>query len=201
MRHELHAEFLAVMQQAAMVIGNAPRAGIEIETLVEGDLLGDAAHFGIGVAATQRPVPSAGPVVIFQHLHLVAGFAQFIRCGHARKARAQHQHRGAFHIARQFDRVVEVRCSRIAHRHHGFVHHGAARRGADQFQKRAAADGIFVVIFHGLLSLTTQRYYAGTGNFGKLQRRTIWPHLARAYPLCGAFSQAILQRVNLKMPD
>jgi len=45
------------------------------------------------------------------------------------------------------------------------------------------------VILHGSFSLATRRYYAGTGNFGKFQRRTIWPHLARFAPLCGAFSQ------------
>jgi hypothetical protein len=34
-----------------------------------------------------------------------------------------------------------------------------------------------------------RRYYAGSGNFGKFRRRTIWPHLGCLGALCGAFSQ------------
>ena len=75
--------------------------GLKYRPLSNCDMLGDAAQFGIGVAAIERPVPPAGPVVIFQHLHLVAGLAQFIGRHHARDARAQDQNRGALHIARQ----------------------------------------------------------------------------------------------------
>ena len=36
-----------------MVIGNAPRAGIDVEAVVELAVLREAAEFGVGVAAAQ----------------------------------------------------------------------------------------------------------------------------------------------------
>ena len=45
------AERLAIMQDGAVVIGNAPRPGIEIIALGKADLLRCAAKFGIGITA------------------------------------------------------------------------------------------------------------------------------------------------------
>jgi hypothetical protein len=43
------------MQDALMVIGNAPGTGIDILAGIERDILGEAAQFGIAVAATPAP--------------------------------------------------------------------------------------------------------------------------------------------------
>src|SRR5271168_5667501 len=82
-------EPLAIIQQRAMVIGNAPGPRIEIEALFEFAGLGRAAQFGEAVAAAQRPVASARTAVELQHLDLVARLAQFQRGRHPGKARAK----------------------------------------------------------------------------------------------------------------
>ncbi len=46
-----------VMQDALVVIGQPPGAGIDILAGIELDMLGGAAQFGVGVAAIKRPVP------------------------------------------------------------------------------------------------------------------------------------------------
>ena len=98
-RLERDAEPLAVIEQGAVVIGNPPRPWIEIEAFLKFAGLRRAAEFGEPVAAAQRPVAAAGAAVEFQHLHLVAGLAQFQCRRHAGKTGAEDQHRGAFGIA------------------------------------------------------------------------------------------------------
>src|SRR5260370_35253083 len=80
---QLDAQTLAIVEQSVVVIGNAPRAGIEIQVLVELAFLRRAAAFGIGAAASQRPVAAPGTAVEFQNLHLVAGLTRFQRAGPA----------------------------------------------------------------------------------------------------------------------
>src|SRR3712207_7576130 len=53
----------AVMQDALVVIRDPPGPRVQVVTLVETDLLGEAAQLGVGVAAIQRPVPPAGAVL------------------------------------------------------------------------------------------------------------------------------------------
>ena len=89
---ERDAEALAIIEQGAVMIGNSPRPGIEIEAFFEVAGLRRAAELRKTVAAAQRPVAAAGAAVEFQDLDLVAGRAQF-QCGrHAGKTGAEDQH-------------------------------------------------------------------------------------------------------------
>ena len=103
---ELDAETLAVVEHRVVMIGDAPGDWIEIEPLVEPDFLREATHFGVGLAAAQRPAAAAGLLAIFQHLHLVAGPAKLHRRDHARQARPEDQHGRALRIAVQPDRLA-----------------------------------------------------------------------------------------------
>ena len=73
-----------------------PGARIYIETFVELAVLGRPAELGVAVAAPQAPVATAGAGVVLQHLHLVAGIAQFVGGRHAGHAGTQHDHRSPF---------------------------------------------------------------------------------------------------------
>jgi len=96
---QLDAESLAIIQQPVVVIGNAPRAGIEIKPFVELAFLRRAAQFGVSVAAAQRPVAATCAAVELEHLHLVTGLSQLQRRRQARQSRAQDEHRRAFRVA------------------------------------------------------------------------------------------------------
>ncbi len=98
---ERHAEQAAVRQQAVVVVRYAPRARVDVEAGVEFAVLGLAAEFGVGVAAAQAHGAAAGAGVVFQHLHPVAGLAQFVGGDHAGHARTEHQHRSAGRHAAQ----------------------------------------------------------------------------------------------------
>ena len=98
-RFERDAEALAIIEQRAMVIGNSPWAGIEIEALLEFAGLLEATEFGETVAAAERPVAAPGAAVELQHLDLVASLAQFQRRRHAGETGAEHQDGSALRIA------------------------------------------------------------------------------------------------------
>ena len=85
------------------MVWDAPRAGVEIQSVIERAVLHRAAQLGVAVAAAQGPGASAGPRVVFQQLDLVAGAAQFHGGHHARHARAQDQHAGATRVAVQLE--------------------------------------------------------------------------------------------------
>ena len=133
-----HAKGLAVMQQGAVVIGNAPRAGIEVMALGKAYFLGGAAQFGIGVAAIERPVTAASAVLIFQDADLVTRLVQLIGRHHAGKACAQHQHRSPGARARQVGRALILRLAGMTHGGHGLVERGAAAHHADRGQELTA---------------------------------------------------------------
>src|SRR5580704_1964998 len=113
-RFESHAEAFAVIEEPAVVIGDAPGPCIEIETAVEFAALRKTAELGISVAATQRPTASTNAVLVFQHLHAVTGLAKF-ECGHeARKPRTQHEDGCAFRIAVELDGAFVIGLDREA---------------------------------------------------------------------------------------
>src|SRR5262249_40939113 len=89
---EHHVKPLAVIQQRAVMIGNPPRPGVEVEAVVEGAGLLEAAELDESIATAQRPVASTGATVELQHLNLVAGLAQLQRRRHAGETRAENEH-------------------------------------------------------------------------------------------------------------
>ena len=133
-----HAEALAVMQQRAVMVRNAPGAGVQVMAIGELHILGGAAEFRVLVAAIERPVPAAGAVLVFQDLDLVARLLQLIRCKHAAKTGAKHQHGGARARAAQVGRTGELGFSSVTHGGHGLVQGRGAAHHADGRQKLTA---------------------------------------------------------------
>ncbi len=74
---ELHAEPLGIVEIAAMVIGDAPGAGIEIKPGIEAAFLHLPAHIGEDIAAADRHGAPADAVVVLDQLNFIAGIAQF----------------------------------------------------------------------------------------------------------------------------
>ena len=140
-----HVEPAAVIEQCAMMMGNPPRAGIEVEPLLELAGLLEAAEFGKAVAAADRPVAAASAAVEFEDLDLVAGLAQFQRRRHARKPGAEDQHRGALHVAGELERTLVGRLGRQAEARHRLIHRRTASDGPDQRQQIPPPDHRFVL--------------------------------------------------------
>src|SRR3546814_7172980 len=67
-----HAEVAAIMGQAVVVVGDAPRAGIDVVARRKLHLLHGAVAFGEAVAAAQRIVAAAGAILELQYLDLIA---------------------------------------------------------------------------------------------------------------------------------
>src|ERR1700730_7796335 len=65
-----------------MVIGNPPRAGIEIEALVECAGLAGTTEFSEAVAAAKSPVAAPRPIVELKDPHLVTGVGRETERGH-----------------------------------------------------------------------------------------------------------------------
>src|SRR5215471_21694883 len=86
---ERDVEAFAVIKQRAMVIGNPPRARIDVQSLLELASLRGATELGEAVTAAQGPVATAGTRVEFKNPHAVAGLAQLERCGHSGQSRAE----------------------------------------------------------------------------------------------------------------
>ena len=107
------------------------RAGIEVEPIVEADALHRATELGEGVAAAERPVQPAGAMLVFEHLHLIAGLAQLDRRRQPREACPEYQHAGAGRRALQVWRAAIRRFMRVAQAGHGQVHHRPAGDRAD----------------------------------------------------------------------
>ena len=89
---ELNTEHLAIMQQRAVMVRNAPGAGIEIIAGLERAGLRDAADFHDLVAAAHGIVPAAGAILIFEHFDSIARALQFIGCDQTGQAGAEYQH-------------------------------------------------------------------------------------------------------------
>ena len=98
-RLERDVETLAVIKHSTMMIGNPPRAWIEIKSLLEFAGLRETAKFGERVAAAQCPVAAARAAIEFQHLNPVTRLAQLQCRRHAGQTRPKDQHRGASDIA------------------------------------------------------------------------------------------------------
>ena len=124
---ERNPETAAIVEDRIVVIGDAPRPRIEIEAGVEFACLRRAAELGEHVAAADRPVPSAGSGIVFEHAHLIAGALELDRRRHASKAGSKNDDRGALRIAIEPDRATVGRFRRIAKAGHRLV----GRRGAD----------------------------------------------------------------------
>src|SRR6266481_4478973 len=119
----------------ALVVGNAPGAGIEIKAGVEFAVLRSTAEFGVAVAAPQRPTAPAGAVVVFKHLNAVACPAQLKRRHHPSETGPEDEHRGALGIALEPDRPgIRGLCGKT-HARHRAVHHRAAGRRSDERKK------------------------------------------------------------------
>ena len=149
-RLERDFEALAIIEQRAVVIGNAPRAGIDVEAGIEGAILREAAELDIAVAAAQGPAPPAGAPAIFEDLHFVAGLAQLERRHHAGKPGAENQHRGALRIAVEAERSLVVGGRRVSQAGHRLIHRTGARRRADQREEIAPAQRGRAVVGQGL---------------------------------------------------
>src|SRR5207245_212035 len=108
-RLERDVEPPAIVEQRAVVIGNAPGAGIDVEPLGELAGLGGAAELGELVAAAQSPVAAAGTVVELQHLDPIARLAQLKRSRHAGQSRAKDKNGRALRIAFELDRSLVAR--------------------------------------------------------------------------------------------
>src|SRR5262249_4318411 len=130
--------------QRAVMIGNPPRARIDVEPLVEGAGLRGAAELDETVAATQGPVAAAGAAVEFQDLHLVAGLAQFQRGRHAGEPGAQNQHRGAVRIAFQLDRTLVTGFGREPAPRHRVIHGRTACHRPDEREQIASPHAFHV---------------------------------------------------------
>src|SRR5665213_4405927 len=138
-RLERDFEALAIIEQRAVVIGNAPRAGIDVEAGIEGAILREAAELDIAVAAAQGPAPPAGAPAIFEDLHFVAGLAQLERRYHAGNPGAEDQHRGALRIAVEAERSLVVGGRRVTQDGHRLIPHTGASRRADRREEIAPA--------------------------------------------------------------
>src|SRR5271157_5247195 len=132
-----------------MVIGNPPGSGIEVQVLVETAGLLEAAELGKAVAAAQGPAAPARAVVVFEHLHLVAGLVQLERRDQAGNSRSEDQHGGAFRVALEPDRPLVGRLGREPQGGHGLVHRRASGGGADHREETPAADRRLALFGHG----------------------------------------------------
>jgi hypothetical protein len=135
---QLHAEFLAVVQQGVVVVRDPPGSGIEEVALGEIHGLGGAAHFRELVAGAQRPVPPAGSVLILENPDAIAGLFQFVGRQHSGQARAQHDHRGPLARAGQVGRAKETAFGRVTKGGHHLVHGRCAAHQADGVKKLPA---------------------------------------------------------------
>ena len=170
---ERDAEPATIIQDRVMVMGNAPRPGVEIEAGVEFAALGLAAELGIDVAAPQRPVPAAGARVVFEDLDLVAGPLKLDRRGHSGQARPQHDDRGPFRIAFELDPPAVRRRRRQPKLGHRLIHRRPAGGRSDQREQAAPGQRSGRLIAHRLAPLSSrdERRRGATGSSGSPWRR------------------------------
>ena len=137
---ERDPEAAAIVEDRIVVIGDAPRPRIEIEAGVEFACLRRAAELGEHVAAANRPVPSAGAGIVFEHAHVIAGALKLDRRRHAGEAGAQDDDRRALRIAIEPDRTAVGRFRRIAKASHRLVGRGGAGARADDLEQSSPAE-------------------------------------------------------------
>src|SRR3984957_10289338 len=111
-----------------MMIGQAPRSGIDVEPRIEAAFLSEPAELGISVAAPQRPVAAARARVVLENLNPVARLAQLVSRDHPRNARAEHQNRGSRRRTAQLNRALVTGVGGKAQAGHRLIHGGASRR-------------------------------------------------------------------------
>ncbi len=134
---QLHPELLAVMQQGAMVVRDAPGAGVEIVARSKAHGLDRTADFLDPVAATNGIGAASCAALELQHLHLVAGLGQFIGGQQTRQPATQHQHGLAGPPAGQLRRSGKAAFGRVAKCCHGLVHGKASPGLADHREQFA----------------------------------------------------------------
>src|SRR5438874_6184449 len=101
---ERHPEPFAIIQQRAVMIRNAPRTGVEIESGIEFAALLRATQFREAITASQRPAAAAGALFVFEQLYAIAGLVEFIGRDESRKAGAEDEHRRTLRVAIESDR-------------------------------------------------------------------------------------------------
>ena len=138
-RLERNPEATAIIEDGVMVIGNPPRAWIEIEAGVEGAGLARPAELGEHVAAPDGPVPSARTIVVFEHAYPIAGALEPDRRRHSGEAGSQNDDRRPFGIAIEPDRTAVGRFGRKSEPGHHLIGAGAAEACADKLDQSAPA--------------------------------------------------------------
>ena len=145
---ERAVETLAVIKHSTMMIGNPPRPGIEIKSLLKLAGLRETAKLGERVATTQCRVATSWTTVAFKHLNTVTRLAQFQRCGHACQTGAKDQDGRASDIAAKLDAALVSGIGCEPEAGHRVVHRRAAGHRTDQRQKIAPAKSYFVAVLH-----------------------------------------------------
>ena len=147
-RLERDVKAFAIIEDRTMMIGNPPRPGIEIKSLLEFAGLRGAAELGKRVAATQCPVAPSRTAIEFQDLNLVARLAQLQRRRHAGQTGAEDQDGCASDIAGKRNRTFVGGIRSEAEARHGLIHRRAAGDRTDQRQKIAPAKSSPVTNLH-----------------------------------------------------
>ena len=132
---ELHPEPSTVIQNRMVMIGNAPRPRIEVETRIELAMLGRSAELRVDVAASQRPVSPARTEVEFENIDFVTRAPELDRRRHAGEAGAQNDDRSPFGVALELDRAAVRRFRREAEPGHELVGRGPADARAYELKK------------------------------------------------------------------
>ena len=134
-RLERDPETLAVTEHPVMVVRKSPRTRIDVQTLVEAAFLGNAAKFGVAVAAAQRPVASAGAGVVLENLNLVSGVAQLIGGDEPGDASTEHEDRATPRGGAKLYRRAKARLGRESETVHRLIHRSTAGAQADHSQQ------------------------------------------------------------------
>ncbi len=150
-RLERDTQALAVVENRAVVIGNPPWTGIDIEALLEFAGLLETTEFSKGIPAPQGPVAAAGPAVELQNLDVVSSLAQLKCCRHAGKPGAEDDDGSALRIAVELDRTFIAGVGRKPQTGHRMIHRSAAGNRSDQGQQIAPANGYTLALHHNLL--------------------------------------------------
>lgn len=150
---QLHAGALAVVQERAVVMRDAPGADIDVLAVREFAGLTVSAHLAELVTALQRPAASARAALVFEDLHLVSRAPHLERGDHARKASAEDQNLRTLRRTVVFRRTLVRAGKCVTHRGHRPQHGRGTACDADQPQQVAPGhvDG-FDLHRRGLLS-------------------------------------------------
>jgi hypothetical protein len=143
-----------------MVMGDAPRSGIEIEPVRELALLSESTELFEPIAAAQSPVSAAGTIIEFEDLHGVAGIAQFKCSGQSGEAGAQDQDGRAANVALKLDATLVRRLRCQTESRHGMVHRRASSQRANEGEQIAATQGCIQSMLIRLLRTSARPSFA-----------------------------------------